>query len=301
MKKGRLNVRRKQDYNSESNLITPKCIKNAWPVLDALPFPVMHIDSDYRVIASNRMAAQEYASVEGCCHQISHGYDTPCDENGEHCPKQDAELSGRPVAVLHVHQIKTGVERYKIQCLPILGGGILEFHIPLRDVTTIDGLTGLTNRTEGEQIVRRALALMHRMKSGYALVMLDLDKFKNVNDTFGHEAGDCVLAAFAEVLRNTVRKTDVAVRWGGEEFLVMLHGADQTAAERFANRVLDGTRNLSVSFDGKILTVTVSAGIRFVRADESQSITFDQALKDADNALYEAKKAGRDRYHMHNE
>ena len=301
VKKRRSNVRQKQDYNPEPNLITPESIKNAWPVLDALPFPVMQIDSDYRVIATNRIAAREYGSVEGCCHQISHGYDAPCDENGEQCPKQDAERSGRPAAVLHVHQMRTGVERYKIQCLPILGGGILEFHIPLHDVTTIDGLTGLTNRTEGEQIVRRSSALMRRMNSGYALVMLDLDKFKDVNDTFGHEAGDYVLKAFAEALRNTVRKTDVAVRWGGEEFLVMLHGADQTAAERFAKRTLDGIRNLSISFDGTILTVTVSAGIRYVQPDENQSITFDQALKDADNALYEAKKAGRDRYHIHNE
>jgi len=279
--------------------MTPEAIDRAWPMLDALPFPVTRIGSDYRVLASNRAAVEAYGSASGMCFQVSHGYDGPCDQYGEPCPKLAAENSGEPHSVLHVHQLAQGVERYKITALPVLGGGVLEFHIPLHDVTTVDGLTGLTNRTEGEQRIRRAAALMGRMRLGYALVMLDLDHFKRINDNFGHQVGDRVLSAFAAILRNTVREADIAVRWGGEEFLVVLLGEDVAAAEKFTHRLLEMTRELKVPIEGNVVRVTVSAGIRYVRPDEVQSMGFDQAIKDADDALYHTKQTGRDRLHVH--
>jgi diguanylate cyclase (GGDEF)-like protein len=279
--------------------MTPEALDRAWPVLDALPFPVTRIGSDYRVLASNRAAVEAYGSAPGMCFQVSHGHNSPCDDYGELCPKLTAENTGEPLSVLHVHQLSQGVERYKITALPILGGGILELHIPLHDVTTMDGLTGLTNRTEGEQLIRRAAALMGRMRLGYALVMLDLDYFKRINDTFGHQVGDRVLSAFAEILHNTVRKADIAVRWGGEEFLVVLLAEDLAAAEQFTHRLLEKTRALNLPIEGNVVRVTVSAGIRYVRPDEVQSLGLDQAVKDADDALYHTKQTGRDRLHVH--
>jgi diguanylate cyclase (GGDEF)-like protein len=280
-------------------VMTPEAVDRAWPMLDALPFPVTRIGSDYQVLASNRAAVEAYGPAPGMCFQVSHGYDSPCDQYGEPCPKLAAESSREPLSVLHVHQLAQGVERYKITALPILGGGILEFHIPLHDVTTVDGLTGLTNRTEGEQRIRRAAALMGRMRLGYALVMLDLDHFKRINDTFGHQVGDRVLRAFAAILQSTVREADIAVRWGGEEFLVVLLGEDLAAAEQFTHRLLERTRALRLPIEGKVAHVTVSAGIRYVRPDEVQSMGFDQAVKDADDALYHTKQNGRDRLHVH--
>lgn len=284
-------------YNGE--LLDPTAIDSAWPLLDALPFPVMQIDTDYRVIATNRAAAQQYTSVHGCCYQVSHGYDSPCNENGETCPKLSAQNSRSASAVLHIHQMKSGVEKLKVQAIPIEGGGILELHIPLNDVTTIDILTGLTNRAEGEQQVRRYAALMKRTQARYALVMLDLDRFKSVNDTYGHLAGDLVLASFTEVLRNTVRESDIAIRYGGEEFLVMLLNADQTAAEQFAQRVLEATRELEIVYEEHTLRITVSAGIRCLEAEELQSVAIDLAVSQADAAMYRAKQAGRDRFEVY--
>jgi diguanylate cyclase (GGDEF)-like protein len=280
-------------------VVTTEVIDRAWPVLSALPFPAMQIGADYRVVAANRVALERYGPVGQMCYEISHGYAVPCDQHGESCPKLVAERANEPVAVMHVHHVVKGIERYKIAALPIEGGGILELHIPLDDVTTTDVLTGLTNRSEGEQLVRRSIALIARMRLGYSLVMLDLDHFKRINDSFGHQAGDLVLAAFAGVLLGTVREADLAIRWGGEEFLVLLPGEDMAAAERFAGRVLEETRKLSVAVGSTMLRVTVSVGIRHVAPDEVESVRFDQAVKDADDALYHTKRSGRDRHHVH--
>lgn len=280
-------------------VITREEIDRAWPVLDALPFPAIQIGTDYRVIAANRVALEKYGSARDRCYQISHDYAVPCDQHGESCPKLAVGRTGEPVALMHIHHVMQGIERHKIVALPIDGGGILEFHISLDDVTTTDVLTGLTNRSEGEQLMRRSIALIARMRLGYSLVMLDLDHFKRINDTFGHPAGDRVLAAFAGVLLGTVREADLAIRWGGEEFLVLLAGEDLAAAERFAGRVLEETRKLNVAAGSTKLRVTVSVGIRHVAPDEVGSLKFDQAVKDADDALYHTKRSGRDRHHVH--
>ena len=277
-----------------ATMLKPESIREAWPVLEALPFPVLHIDADFSVLAANQVANDCYGPEHGKCYRISHGYESPCEENGEHCPKAAAEQRGEPVSVLHIHQVQDGVARFRVTASPIEGGGILEFHIPLDDVTTIDMLTGLVNRGEGEQHLRRSAALMGRLGLGYALVMLDLDRFKHINDSFGHPQGDRVLSAFARLLLETVRQSDIAVRWGGEEFLVMLPGAEAESTGQFAERILGLTRALSFSVEGVELGITVSAGIRHVDADEVQSVTFDEVVRDADAALYEAKRAGRD-------
>jgi diguanylate cyclase (GGDEF)-like protein len=279
--------------------VAPQAIERAWPLLDALPFPVLQVGADYRVLAANRAAVRQYGAAAGLCYELSHGYDSPCERNGEPCPKLAAESSRAPAAVLHVHRGTQGVERYKVSALPIAGGGILEFQIPIHDVALVDGLTGLTNRTEGEQLARRSVALMARMSLGYALIMLDLDHFKAVNDSYGHQVGDRVLKAFGKILHDTARETDIAVRWGGEEFLVVLLGEDADGAEHFAGRLLDQTRALEFEVEGALLRVTVSAGIRCVRPGEVGSVSFDQAVKDADDALYHTKRTGRNRLHLH--
>jgi diguanylate cyclase (GGDEF)-like protein len=281
-----------------TDTLKPETIREAWPVLAALPFPVMHINTDFTVIAANPAAVERYGAERGKCFRISRGYESPCENYGSLCPMRAAEGASAPVSVLHVHQAKDGVERCKVTASPILGGGILEFHIPLEDVTTIDMLTGLVNRSEGEQLLRHSAALMRRRGLGYTLLALDLDHFKRINDTFGHPQGDQVLKAFARSLRETVRESDIAVRWGGEEFLVMLPGEGAEAAEQLAGRILDAIRRLKFSVEGAELGITVSAGIRLVEAHEAQSVTFDDVVRDADTALYEAKRAGRDRHRL---
>lgn len=279
--------------------LKPEAIHEAWSVLAALPFPVLHINTDFTVVAANPAAVERYGTERGKCFRISHGYESPCEEFGHLCPMRAAEGTAAPVSVLHVHRDGDGVGRCKVTASPILGGGILEFHIPLEDVTTLDMLTGLLNRSEGEPLLRHSAALMRRRRLGYTLVALDLDHFKRINDTFGHPQGDQVLKAFARSLRRTVRESDIAVRWGGEEFLVMLPGEGLEAAELLAGRILHEVRQLRFSVEGRDLGITVSAGIRTVGAGEVQRVTFEEVVRDADTALYEAKRAGRDQYRLY--
>ena len=114
--------------------------------------------------------------------------------------------------------------------------------------------------------------------------MLDIDRFKQVNDTMGHQAGDQVLRELSAMLRQSVRAYDIVARWGGEEFLIILPGADLEAARQLAERIRVGVQKLPTS-----ATVTISAGAAEFDADYD----FEATLRTADRRMYEAKAAGR--------
>ena len=119
--------------------------------------------------------------------------------------------------------------------------------------------------------------------------MLDIDNFKAVNDNFGHQAGDQVLREVANICLATLRQNDVLARWGGEEFVILLCGADETVAKRVAERLLGSVRSADVpAIEGK--RVTISAGIALLGEGELLA----SAQRRADAALYEAKRNGRD-------
>jgi len=154
----------------------------------------------------------------------------------------------------------------------------------------VDGLTGLANRRAATDALHAEAARAERFDTPLSLVLADLDEFKEVNDLHGHAVGDAVLRAFADVLRETVRESDVAGRWGGEEFLLLLPGADLEGAVQLAERVRValGAREIP---DAPGLRVTASFGVAEY-AGESNS---EQLLVAADSALYRAKRAGKDR------
>ena len=154
----------------------------------------------------------------------------------------------------------------------------------------VDGLTGLANRRAAVDALHAEAAQAERLETPLSIVLADLDGFKDVNDEHGHAVGDEVLRAFAEVLRETVRESDVAGRWGGEEFLLLLPGADLDGAAQFAERVRAGlaTRRIPSAPE---LRVTASFGVAEY-AGESNS---EQLVAAADNALYRAKRGGKDR------
>lgn len=268
-------------------------VQHAWPLLDTLPFPVLEIGADFQILKMNPAAQNEYGNSKGTCYRLTHGYEAPCDRYGEPCPKYEAEQSGQSVAVLHVHQKSDEIERYKVVAVPLDGGGVIEFHVPLDDVKTIDHLTGLPNRTEAEQTVRRYTTLMRRMGGGYSLILVDLDHLKQANDTYGHAMGDRVLKAAGQILRNSVRETDLAARWGGDEFLILLPGNEPSKAEQLAIRIINEVDSIGIMAGDAKVRVTASAGIRCVSTGEAQTMEFAHALTDADRALYQAKGAGR--------
>ena len=156
----------------------------------------------------------------------------------------------------------------------------------------VDGLTGLANRRQCETLLATELARAERFEDSLAVVMADLDDFKDVNDRHGHPAGDVVLREFADVLRETLRDADVAGRWGGEEFILVLPGTDVDGAVRLAERVRGELRNRAIlAPDGTPISITASFGV----ASVPQAGSEQKLVAAADAALYGAKRAGKDR------
>lgn len=162
----------------------------------------------------------------------------------------------------------------------------------LTRLATIDMLTGVANRRHFMAQATTELARIERFGQPASVLMLDLDNFKQVNDTHGHAAGDAVLKTFAATVCASLRKTDCIGRLGGEEFAVLLPGTDSAAALVFAERLRRATLLNSVAVGQKNIVVTVSIGIAVMHATDASP---DEALARADAALYRAKAEGRNR------
>ena len=162
----------------------------------------------------------------------------------------------------------------------------------LQSVANTDALTGLANRVALADRIRLAIARSRRNATAFALLYLDIDRFKQVNDSHGHSAGDKLLVQFAMRLRACVRASDSVARLGGDEFIVLLEDLkDRDAALRIAQKILEDTRT-PVRIDAREVAVTTSIGVAYYAGDESG----EELLQRADAALYEAKRAGRDAY-----
>lgn len=158
-------------------------------------------------------------------------------------------------------------------------------------VARTDPLTRVLNRRAWIEHSRRWW-LRSNPGESLSCIMLDLDHFKRINDSYGHQAGDCVLVATADLLRRTVRPQDVVARYGGEEFCILMPAASEAVATEWAAHLLSELRNMSVAFGSLSLAVTASIGV----AERTQSVsTATQLIEAADKALYAAKRSGRDR------
>jgi diguanylate cyclase (GGDEF)-like protein len=174
-----------------------------------------------------------------------------------------------------------------------LGTSNINLREVLRRQSTVDELTGLYNRRYFDETLRRELFRAERKRTALAVVMIDLDHFKRMNDTYGHDAGDIVLRAVGQVLREGVRRSDVACRYGGEELVLVLPECDAAAAMRSAETIRTAIAALELHHGDTLLPdVTASFGIAVWPADGDDSPTLLQA---ADRALYAAKHAGRNR------
>lgn len=154
-----------------------------------------------------------------------------------------------------------------------------------------DGLTGLLNRKTFCTRLDRVLERLD-LRRPCAVIMLDVDHFKRINDRYGHPAGDEVIRTVAGVIDRTVRKVDLAGRYGGEEFVVYLDGTDESQALQAAERLRILIRNTKYTFAGKEVTVTASMGIACYPVHGTRG---DELLRFADEALYRSKAGGRDR------
>jgi diguanylate cyclase (GGDEF)-like protein len=187
------------------------------------------------------------------------------------------------------------VERLAAGVADVLGPSFanLRMRDNLRDQSTRDHLTGLLNRRSMEDALERELARAQRADSPLSLLLMDLDHFKRINDAFGHQFGDTLLREIGQVLRLNVRSSDVACRYGGEEFVVILPGADAEAARARAERLRELVEQVGTAQAGRVFgPMTLSVGLA---AFPGHGLSGRALLEAADRALYEAKQQGRNR------
>ena len=154
-----------------------------------------------------------------------------------------------------------------------------------------DSLTSAGNRVAFETSFQRELDLAHRYKTPLSVLMVDLDHFKSVNDTYGHAAGDFVLKSVVQEIKQTTRCADMTFRFGGEEFVVLLNKTNEAGARIIAERLRAAIAGLSCVYDQNEIPITISVGCATLKEIENK----EQLLERADKSVYEAKAQGRNR------
>ncbi len=164
----------------------------------------------------------------------------------------------------------------------------------LETLSITDSLTGLYNRSKLDAILSDQLARFKRTQREFTLLMMDIDHFKTLNDTYGHITGDEILSGVAQILVHSIRSIDYAARYGGDEFIIILVETSAEQAQKTAERIRSQVEHMRYSSTGSTIAVTVSIGIvRCQPTDTTPTAVFARA----DRALYEAKHAGRNRAH----
>ncbi len=200
-------------------------------------------------------------------------------------PIDFAELKARLTSMLRIKRLQEELEERERQ--------LLEANERLKHMSQTDGLTGLDNRRHLEERLMEMFEHSKRLSEPFSCVMCDLDRFKSVNDTYGHQAGDAVLKQFARILTEEVREIDRVGRYGGEEFMLLLPGTVLDAGVTFAERVRKQVEANTFTFEGTSIRRTASFG---VSAWPHPRIANCEALmRAADDALYVAKETGRNR------
>lgn len=163
----------------------------------------------------------------------------------------------------------------------------------LKDTSLRDAMTGLYNRRFLEEFIDQIMSQAHRENETYSVLMLDVDFFKKVNDTYGHDVGDKVIVAIGKLLNDNIRDADLAIRYGGEEFVVLLHNATEKGTQAVASKIHSAFANFIFDLgSGETLQKTMSIGIAKFPKDGD---TIWKCIKFADTALYVAKTTGRNK------
>lgn len=305
---------------SETPEQNPPPGKDTPPSADALQTVLDNIDalvyvSDFdtwELLYINAYGRRIWGDINGRkCYQMLQGNDSPCTFCTNHLLRNPDGSAAAP----HVWEFQNTLDERWYQCrdqairwtdgrlvrLEIATDitdrkemelALKEAHRNARQAAFTDELTTLPNRRAffrlGEQLLRQA----RRYDSPLALIMLDLDHFKQINDTHGHGAGDEVLRQFSTLLKDGVRDSDIAARVGGEEFAILLPESTLEDADELASRLLRKTGNTSIRYRGKGIRTSASFGVTAI-AREDHSL--EDLLHRADHALYRSKDLGRNR------
>jgi diguanylate cyclase (GGDEF)-like protein len=192
-----------------------------------------------------------------------------------------------PVALADGDRVKVGRSIFKY-----LAGNVIEtqYYEEIHKMAIMDGLTGLFNKRYFMENLDKEISRARRHKRALSLIMFDIDHFKNVNDTYGHLAGDHVLKSLSELIRSRVRREEIVARYGGEELVVLMPETDVDGAFQLAEQIRSRVETHEFSFSGRTVRITISGGVAGAEEANFEIMPFIQI---ADERLYEAKNAGR--------
>jgi diguanylate cyclase (GGDEF)-like protein len=285
-------------------------------VIDALSSHICVIDRTGRIVAVNRawtVFAAENSPTLDCCG-VGTSYLEVCGRAAG-AGSEEAEpftagvrsvLDGRSDLFQLEYPCHSPTENRwflgRVTPLKIDSGGAVISHLNITDrklvelkiekLAATDPLTGLPNRRYLSKFGDQDLERLRRFNSPASIVMIDLDYFKTVNDTFGHCGGDAALRRISKVFKAELRRIDVIARFGGEEFVAILPGTDEFGALRVAERLCKAVRNALIDCDRGQFCVTASFGVAEMAVSD---VTMDEGVARADAALYLAKRSGRNR------
>ncbi|MTI46299.1 histidine kinase N-terminal 7TM domain-containing diguanylate cyclase [Sporosalibacterium faouarense] len=163
----------------------------------------------------------------------------------------------------------------------------------LKEYAEIDELTGIFNRRKWTEMAENEMKRANRYKKTFSIMLIDIDYFKRVNDTMGHEIGDKVLANITNTISNVLRSSDIFGRLGGEEFAIIFPETNKEEVSKISERLLEEISNNIMVFEAKKFTVTISAGVSV--CENGSNISLEELLRKADEGLYKAKNNGRNR------
>ena len=167
-----------------------------------------------------------------------------------------------------------------------------KFHAEIERLAVTDGLTGLYNHRHFQERLALEFHRLERFSEPISLLLIDIDHFKKINDTYGHPVGDSVLKRVADIIKSTIRNIDIPARYGGEEFAVILLGTDSTGAMKMGERLRKAVMNEKFSSEKNTFHVTISTGISTYSTDITKK---EDLIQNADKALYHAKRTGRNK------
>jgi diguanylate cyclase (GGDEF)-like protein/PAS domain S-box-containing protein len=273
--------------------------------LDATSDPVMLTDANARIIFANTA----FARSTGYTVDEIRGNTPALFKSGKHdevfyAAMRRSLASGRDFRATFINRRRDGSLYHAEQSIsPIFDakGRVSHYVSVSKDITkrvereqallraaTKDKLTGLHNRHHGEQLLAEGYITARTLEHPLTLIMCDIDHFKQINDQFGHPTGDRILVEVAGMLRKAVRSGDAVIRWGGEEFMIVLNDCAQQDAVDLTQRILHRVNSYK---DVEIPALTVSLGLATLAPEEA----IDELIARADSALYDAKRAGRNR------
>jgi len=284
-------------------------------IFESIRDPFMILDRDYKIIRAN----QAYSDlkgimlddlIKGTCFEVTRKRDSVCEDCvvAKTFKSGDAHAKEKTIVT-----VKGSHEWIEIYTYPILNQEGVVTHVieyvrnitdrkrteqanqrfikKLETLSSVDSLTGLQNRRMIVERIRREIVRVKRYKIELSLIFCDLDYFKEINDTHGHKAGDEVLMTVADILRKSVRTSDVVGRYGGDEFLIVLPQTSLKGAQEMAERMRISVQDTRFEMpDGKSAGITMSIGVAFYEGTETD---VEALISRIDTALYVSKRSGK--------